>query len=140
MTGLDIRDIALEVNEKLMNLILPNDDEDMVTDKENKEDETAFKNPNVTATDIRIGLSSQTSPKTGQSSPKTSLDRINSSTDELSKKRREMVQEKEQPKFHLLSVLAVLIPHMKFTQQETRKETLRWIMWLHQQLPRRVCT
>lgn len=44
----------------------------------------------------------------------------------------------EQPKLHLLSVLAVLIPHMKFTHQETRKETLRWLMWLHQQLPRRV--
>lgn len=46
--------------------------------------------------------------------------------------------EKEAPKFHLLSVLGVLIPHMKFSQQETRKETLRWIIWLHQQLPKRV--
>lgn len=45
---------------------------------------------------------------------------------------------KQPPRLHLLSVLGVLIPHTKFTQQETRLETLRWIMWLHQQLPRRV--
>ena len=45
----------------------------------------------------------------------------------------------EQLKLHLLSVLAVLIPHMKFPHQDTRKESLRWLMWLHQQLPQRVC-
>ncbi len=42
------------------------------------------------------------------------------------------------PKLHLLAVLGVLIPHMKYTQQETRIETLRWIKWLHEQLPKRV--
>ncbi len=56
-----------------------------------------------------------------------------------SKEKQALALEKKEPKFHLLSVLAVLIPHMKFTQQETRMETLRWLMWLHKQLPRRVC-
>lgn len=41
-------------------------------------------------------------------------------------------------KLNLLAVLAVLVPHMKYTQPETRMETLRWLMWLHQQLPKRV--
>ena len=41
-------------------------------------------------------------------------------------------------RFHLLAVLGVLIPHMKYTLPETRMETLRWLMWLHQQLPKRV--
>ena len=43
-----------------------------------------------------------------------------------------------EPRLHLLAVLGVLIPHMKFTLPETRMETLRWLMWLHQQLPKRV--
>ena len=43
-----------------------------------------------------------------------------------------------EPKLHLLAVLGVLIPHMKYTLPETRMETLRWLMWLHQQLPKRV--
>ena len=41
-------------------------------------------------------------------------------------------------RLHLLAVLGVLIPHMKYTLPETRMETLRWLMWLHQQLPKRV--
>ena len=43
-----------------------------------------------------------------------------------------------EPQFHLLAVLGVLIPHMRYTLPETRMETLRWLMWLHQQLPKRV--
>ena len=43
-----------------------------------------------------------------------------------------------EPRLHLLAVLGVLIPHMKYTLTETRMETLRWLMWLHQQLPKRV--
>lgn len=65
--------------------------------------------------------------------------RVTSSSDGGSKEKQpELVLEKEQPKFHLLSVFAVLIPQMRFTHQETRKETLRWVMWLHQNLPKRV--
>lgn len=46
--------------------------------------------------------------------------------------------ELREPRLHLLAVLGVIVPHMKFTLPETRIETLRWVMWLHQQLPKRV--
>ena len=45
---------------------------------------------------------------------------------------------KEQYHLSLLNVLAILIGHMKFTSHETRLETLRWLLWLHKKLPRRV--
>lgn len=55
------------------------------------------------------------------------------------KKSGEMIgSELREPRLHLLAVLGVLVPHMKFTLPETRIETLRWVMWLHQQLPKRV--
>uniref|UniRef100_A0A1X7SNC0 Uncharacterized protein n=1 Tax=Amphimedon queenslandica TaxID=400682 RepID=A0A1X7SNC0_AMPQE len=40
-------------------------------------------------------------------------------------------------KFSLLTVLGVLMPHMSFTEQETKLETLRWLLWLHDKLPKR---
>eukprot|EP00731_Ephydatia_muelleri_P026917 Em0018g1017a len=43
---------------------------------------------------------------------------------------------KEPPKLHLLPVLAVLLN--KTGQQETRLESLRWLLWLHQQIPKRI--
>lgn len=51
---------------------------------------------------------------------------------------KEIGSELREPRLHLLAVLGVLVPHMKFTLPETRIETLRWVMWLHQQLPKRV--
>ncbi|XP_064393704.1 protein VAC14 homolog isoform X2 [Halichondria panicea] len=42
------------------------------------------------------------------------------------------------PTFHLLPVLGVLINHMQNTRHETRMETLRWIMWLQQSIPKRI--
>ena len=85
------------------------------------------------ATDAASGQTSQLSPKTGQSSPKTGQKEDGSSTSKVIS-----ILSLESPKLHLLSVLGVLIPHMKYTQQETRMESLRWLMWLHQQLPKRV--
>ena len=41
-------------------------------------------------------------------------------------------------RFSLLTVLGVLMPHMSFTEQETKLETLRWLLWLHDKLPKRV--
>ena len=43
-----------------------------------------------------------------------------------------------QAQIQLLAVVGVLLRHMKYTQIETRMETLRWLLWLHQQLPKRV--
>lgn len=54
------------------------------------------------------------------------------------KNSEEIGSELREPRLHLLAVLGVLIPHMKYTLPETRIETLRWLMWLHQQLPKRV--
>ena len=92
----------------------------------------------VTSTDATGGKTSQLSPKTGQSSPKTGQKEEASSSTAASSTTVISIQVAESPKLHLLSVLGVLIPHMKYTQQETRMESLRWLMWLHQQLPKRV--
>lgn len=90
------------------------------------------------ATDASSSQTSQFSPKTGQSSPKTGQKEDSvPSTAEATTTVISIVS-MEMPKLHLLSVLGVLIPHMKYTQQETRMESLRWLMWLHQQLPKRV--
>lgn len=91
----------------------------------------------TSATDATSGLTSQTSPKTGQSSPKTGQKEEGSpsSNDTTA---TVLILLPESPKLHLLSVLGVLIPHTKYSQQESRMESLRWLMWLHQQLPKRV--
>ena len=87
------------------------------------------------STDATSGQTSQLSPKTGQSSPITGQKEAgSSSSNDMAGK----VLFPESPKLHLLSLLGVLIPHMKYTQEETRMESLRWLMWLHQQLPKRV--
>ena len=89
-------------------------------------------------TDATSGQTSQLSPKTGQSSPKTGQKEEESANDTTTTTTTTIVVSPESPKLHLLSVLGVLIPHTKYTQQETRMESLRWLMWLHQQLPKRV--
>ena len=184
---IDIRDVAFEVNDRLKNLIQPEDDDDITTDTEDRvqgvntprfttrkaespsagagslaktspklapklSPKVAAKMPkpvqssatvagvasssNPTsnaATDAASGQTSQLSPKTGQSSPKTGQKEANVPTSKVI-----LIVSTETPKLRLLSVLGVLIPHMKYTQQETRMESLRWLMWLHQQLPKRV--
>ena len=42
-------------------------------------------------------------------------------------------------RLYLLPVIGVLLAHTKFTAQETRLETLHWLLWLHKRLPKRVC-
>ena len=148
----DIREAAVEVNDRLKKLILPEDDKDALTDTEDKakgEDTCPSltrpkcpPSPQIVAPmnlvharggSVGGGGSPKSSPKTSPKMAASASAEVSSSTGEGKER------EGEPPKFHLLSVLAVLIPHMKFTQQETRKETLRWIMWLHRQLPKRVC-
>ena len=150
------------MNKRLKELILPEDDKDMITDKESTRNEdmmtsppksdkiqpsgktSPFLPPTVISTTVKTG---QGSPKLGRLSPKTSPSNLKTnqepkasgSVEEISKVSKEGAELEKEPKLYLLSVLAVLIPHMRYTAQETRKETLRWIMWLHQQLPKRVC-
>ena len=42
-------------------------------------------------------------------------------------------------RLYLLPVIGVLLAHTKFTAQETRLETLHWLLRLHMSLPKRVC-
>lgn len=93
----------------------------------------SFSRPNRPASDTKAV---STNPK---SVPGIPVEAAAGAEARASKGNKEGLDLTEQPpKFHLLSVLAVLIPHMKYTQQETRKETLRWLIWLQEQLPKRV--
>ena len=201
---IDIRDVAFDVNDRLKNLILPEDDNDVTTDVEDRAQ--GFTGPRLSsqtrrkadgtgttaeqggggasgvggqpqttssksspklapkhspkvaakvakpvspantagaptsttsATDAASGQTSQLSPKTGQSSPKTGQkEEGSSSSNDIAS--TILILSPESPKLHLLSVLGVLIPHTKYSLQESRMESLRWLMWLHQQLPKRV--
>ena len=157
----DIRDVAFEVNDRLKKLILSEDDNDETTDTEDK---SAFPTPRTTPRTTpqsspliqrkdRMAPSTQTGGKQQQQQTSTTKTTTGSSekTDHIISVKAPEGQEsnalkikpqfpKEPPKLRLLPVLGVLIDHMKFTHEETRMETLRWLMWLHQQLPKRVST
>ena len=183
----------MAVNDRLKKLIIPEDDEDFITDKTASSKEssspimhhkgqgsssspqsqhkgqsatstapvTTTPSPSTgtetvnTAQNVLKPESHQTgrtSPKqdaqSGKTSPKTGPSTTNSQPKEDIEGEREGGEEvgiKEEvgvarggARLNLLAVLAVLVPHMKYTQPETRMETLRWLMWLHQQLPKRV--
>ena len=138
----DIRDTAFEVNDRLKKLILPKDDEDTVTDREDESKEalaaakSSSKQPSAAtnADSAKTGGGVASTPTTGAAQSSGG----GGGAEPVPRVKQIEMLSADEPKFHLLSVLAVLIPHMKFTQQETRKETLRWIMWLHQHLPKRV--
>ncbi len=198
----DIRDIAHQVNDRLKKLILPEDDEDTVTDAADQSRESTpllgrkaiptgqagqtgplgaspqrvpagpggkvshklgtvrTSSPNPPPLPITNGpVTSQTTSETGQTrdtssptvaatqtpQPQESVPSHSGATEssdggagaeEVSK----LPTKQTVPKLHLLTVVGVLIRHMKYTQQETRMETLRWVIWLHEQLPKRVGT
>ena len=164
----DIRDVALVVNDRLKKLILPEDDEDQTMDTvasltveggfqtsgaklgqsspklspKSAVVSTSTGSSSTTSTEANAVSSKtgQSSPKSGRSSPTTTLEPPPSGPSGMGSSSHKLVSSiQEPPKLHLLGVLGVLISHMKFTLQETRTETLRWLMWLHQQLPKRVC-
>lgn len=163
----DIRDVALVVNDRLKKLILPEDDEDQIMDTvASLTVEGGFQtsgaklgqsspklSPKSAAVSTSTGSSAttsteanavssktgQSSPKSGRSSPTNTLEPPPSGPSSTGSSSHKVSSTQEPPKLHLLGVLGVLISHMKFTLQETRTETLRWLMWLHQQLPKRVC-
>ena len=105
---------------------------------------TAAASSSSTTTPATDAVSGQSNPKTGQSSPKTGQKEegpSSSSPGDITTTAATISildLSPESPKLHLLSVLGVLIPHTKYSQQESRMESLRWLMWLHQQLPKRV--
>ena len=195
MCAVDIRDVAVSVNDRLKKLIIPQDDEDYATDLNASSADSPTlpsrrsiastpspspSHPTTSTTTTTTGtspgretqdntattktsLKPSDSSKQGQGSPKmgrTVTKPVSQSTNATPKsdspvtgikeeEGEEAGKEKEggeeeigagrlEPRFHLLAVLGVLIPHMKYTLPETRMETLRWLMWLHQQLPKRV--
>ena len=73
------------------------------------------------------------SPKVDSASPKEPSEQTSSESSPPTSK-----EVAAAPRFHLLPVLGVLINHMQNTHHETRMETLRWIMWLQQRIPKRV--
>ena len=171
----DIRNVSLEVNDRLKRLILPEDDEDEATDLATGEGtsltKTSQSSPRLSPKLDATTASSSATASTGHSSPRLSPKSAAtshsasastetstaSSKNGLSSSRlpselhpsssvelsgtggiNRKISIREPPKLHLLAVLGVLIPHTKYTLQETRLETLQWLMWLHRQLPKRV--
>lgn len=126
----DIRKVAQCVNERLKNLILPGDDDDTTTDISDQ---------------IQMNFISG-SPMKSSSSLKRELQLepvpISDEIEDLPRPRAvanaNVKQYCDSHQFSLLNVLGVLVDHMKFTEQETRLETLRWLLWLHKMLPKRV--
>ena len=152
------------VNDRLKKLILPEDDEDQITDaipilfvegssktSGTRSGRTSPKlSPKSAAVSTSTGSSATTSTEanatsskpgqsSGHSSPTTTLEPPPLEPSGTADSSRKVSPTQDPPKLNLLGVLGVLISHMKFTLQETRTETLRWVMWLHQQLPKRVC-
>ena len=123
------------MNERLKKLIIPEDDRDSLTDeldqlKENVVTTTPARSLQqlspVVARPQPVNMSPRLAPKASHEDEGESVHQANSAA-----------SLKEPPKLHLLPVLAVLLN--KTVQQETRLESLRWLLWLHQQLPKRVC-
>lgn len=138
-----IRKVAGKVNNRLKNLILEGDDEDVATDQQEEANiRLAVHNA---ASQSEDGKTSPTSISSSTSAQK----KKDSETAELGGKEKAKDGDKarssqgdvlihEPSRLSLLTVLGVLLPHMKFTAKETRLETLRWVLWLHNKLPTRV--
>lgn len=132
-----IREVALGVNERLKKLIIPEDDRDSLTDEQDQLKEvpaTPMTATPMTATPMRVPLAAakpQPANMSPRITPKASQEEEGDGTNQAAS-----LALKEPPKLHLLPVLAVLLN--KTSQQETRLESLRWLQWLHQQIPKRV--
>ena len=118
------------VNEKLKNLILPSDDDDTSTDISDQIQMNLISgSPMKSTPSIKLEFQPETIP-------------ISDKVEDTSRPRAEananIKQYCDSHQLSLLNVLGVLIAHMKFTEQETRLETLRWLLWLHKMLPKRV--
>ena len=160
----DIRRVASNVNRKLKELILPTDDDDTNTDLTDQIQVnlmsgspginiTPTQSPKSSPTRIRkqvVSGKTTTSPKTSKTSTnvapptqtapptqpvpptQTGVNEVGGTPEGADTGEVGVV------KFSLLTVLGVLMPHMSFTEQETKLETLRWLLWLHDKLPKRV--
>ena len=124
-----IREVALAVNERLKKLIIPEDDKDSLTDEQDQ------LTPITPARTLQQ-LSAAARPQPANISPRSAPKSGHEDEGEGAHQASSTIALKEPPKLHLLPVLAVLLN--KTGQQETRLESLRWLLWLHQQIPKRV--
>ena len=139
--------MAVKVNHLLKNLIRSSDDDDTVTDGDDQshidlaatvptnEEETAQSStatpPPTTVTDD--GEKKRGEEEGGEASAETS------SPVRQGRERSQAIDSSQEPiRLYLLPVIGVLLAHTKFTAQETRLETLQWLLWLHKRLPKRV--
>ncbi|KAL5466838.1 hypothetical protein EMCRGX_G030989 [Ephydatia muelleri] len=124
-----IREVALAVNERLKKLIIPEDDKDSLTDEQDQ------LTPITPARTLQQ-LSAAARPQPANISPRSAPKSGHEDEGEGAHQASSTIALKEPPKLHLLPVLAVLLN--KTGQQETRLESLRWLLWLHQQIPKRI--
>ena len=101
---------------------------------------TPTQSPKSSPTRIRkqVAPGKNTSPKTSKTSVNPAPPTQNDVNEAGSNPEGSDTGEVGVVKFSLLTVLGVLMPHMSFTEQETKLETLRWLLWLHDKLPKRV--
>ena len=142
--------MAVRVNKHLKNLIRATDDEDVLTDGE---DEARIdRGINFAMTQSTTGPQRSVQPpasdgekeaeKEGEKKKGDASDRgTKGDSPPMQRRHRSSAMDSSQEpiRLNLLSVIAVLVAHTKFTAQETRLETLRWLLWLHSRLPKRVC-
>ena len=101
---------------------------------------TPTQSPKSSPTRIRkqVAPGKNTSPKTSKTTANPATPTQNDVNEVGSNPEGSDTGEVGVVKFSLLTVLGVLMPHMSFTEQETKLETLRWLLWLHDKLPKRV--
>ena len=120
------------MNERLKKLVIPEDDKDFLTDDQDQLKEASA--PAVRALQPPLPAAK---PQAANMSPRITAKSSHDEEGDVSHQSTTAVAQKEPPpKLHLLPVLAVLLN--KTAQQETRLESLRWLLWLHQQIPKRV--
>ena len=139
--------MAVNVNHLLKNLIRSSDDDDTVTDGDDQshidlaavlataDEETAQSSaPTPPPAAAAAGDGEKEEEEGGEAGIETS------SPVRRGRERSQAIDSSQEPiRLYLLPVIGVLLAHTKFTAQETRLETLQWLLWLHKRLPKRVC-
>ena len=139
-----IRKVASKVNNRLKSLVVEGDDEDLVADLQDETNirmathgTSSSKSEASRASPTSASSNSSSQKKDSESGDLEEKEKAKGTTDKTRSSQGENSGH-ESCRLSLLTVLGVLIPHMKFTAMETRLETLRWVLWLHDKLPTRV--
>ena len=126
--------MAVKVNQKLKSLIQPSDDNDIATDVEDGVGIDQGLHFNV-----NDDTKQRKTPPAGTTPEPAPAEAVDAGEDHTSRTRSNAMDPAQEPiRLNLLAVTAVLLAHTKFTATETRLETLQWLLWLHERLPKRV--